>query len=121
MRSIFGLRHKDSGALLDPSDPADKESPRLKLGLERGSLLGRQRDEQAARRLRIKTERDDRLWRAVERHVLRGEVAVSRVAARAHILARKIERAVDRRQTLPLEHEPHAAAVRDLVRVAEQT
>ena len=50
----------------------------------------------------------------------RGEVAVARVAARAHALAREVERAVDRRQPLRLEHDPHAAAIRDLVRVPEQ-
>ena len=50
----------------------------------------------------------------------RGEVAVPRIAARAHALAREVERAVDRGQPLRLEHDADAAAIGDLVRVAEQ-
>ena len=50
----------------------------------------------------------------------RDELAVARVAARADALAREVERAVDRREALGLEHDPHAAAVGHLVGVAEE-
>jgi hypothetical protein len=52
--------------------------------------------------------------------VPRGEVAVARVAARAHALARGVERAVDRREALGLQPDAHTAALGDLVRVAEE-
>src|ERR687887_2032821 len=40
----------DAAPLLDVADPADEQPPRRELGLERGALLGRKRDEEAARR-----------------------------------------------------------------------
>ena len=56
-----------------------------------GAALGRDRDEQAARGLRVVAERDERLRHVAVRASTcrRGEVAVARVAARAHALARQ--------------------------------
>src|SRR4030095_3098360 len=92
--------HLNSEALLDPSDPADEELARLEFSLERWSLLRRQRDQQAAGGLGIEAERDDRLRRAVERHVGGGEGAGSRGAARADIFSREGERALARPQAV---------------------
>ena len=61
MRSIFELLDVDAGPLLDASDPAKEESSRRELGLERGTALGRQRHEQTACRLRVVSERIERL------------------------------------------------------------
>src|SRR5204862_2756999 len=83
MRSIFGLRNQDSGALLDSTDPTQEQLLRLELRLEGRALVGRQRDQQATGGLRVEAERDDRLRGAVEDDVGGGEVAVARVAARA--------------------------------------
>ena len=49
-----------------------------------------------------------------------GEIAVARVAARAHAVASQVEGAVDGREARGLEPNTHAAPVGDLVRVPEE-
>src|SRR5438105_6542925 len=114
------LLDDDAASLLDVADPADEEPSRGELGLERRPLRGRERDEQAARRLRVVAERRQHAGDAVGPDVRRREVAVPRVAARADALARHVERAVDRREALRLEPKTHAAPLRDLPRVPEE-
>src|SRR5205085_10422089 len=107
-------------SLLDVADPADEEPPRRELGLERRPLLGRERDAQAAVRLRVVTERREHVGDTVEPDVRGREVAVPRVAARADALARHVERTVDRREPLRLEPQPDAAPLGHLARVPEE-
>src|SRR5947207_2435738 len=103
------LLDDDAAPLLDVADPADEEPPRGELGLERRSLLGRERDEQAAGRLRVVAEGHQHVGDAVEPDVRRREVAVPRVAARADALARHVERPVDRGEPLRLKAHTNAA------------
>ena len=49
------------------------------------------------------------------------EVTVTRIAARPDALACQVERAVDRRESLGLQHEPNAAPLRNLVRMSEES
>src|SRR5215210_5390819 len=90
----------DSGALLHASDAADEELAGAELRLEGRAAFGRDGDEQSARRLRVVAERFERARQAVRRDTGRCEVAVAWIAARADALARKVERAVDRRKAL---------------------
>src|SRR5207253_3225736 len=119
--SLASLPDENPGALLDATDSPDEELARRELGLERSTMLGRQGDEQAARRLRVVGKRIERLGQAVFRHVCGCEVTVTRIAARPHALACQVERTVDRRESLGLQHEPNAAPLRNLVRMSEES
>src|SRR5919204_439243 len=115
------LEDENPGAFLHASDSADEELASGELGFERGSALGGDRDEQAARGLRVVAERLERVREAGRVHVGGREVAVARVAAGPNRLPCKIERTVDRREALRLEPQGNAAASRHLVRMPEET
>src|SRR5207244_11485329 len=93
----------DAGPFLDRTDAAQEQVLRLERCLERWALLLRKRHEQPTSRLRVVAERVESLRDAGGRYVSRRKVAVARIAARAHALAREIKRAVDRRGAIRLE------------------
>src|SRR5262249_59711404 len=101
-------------------DGADERSLGGDLRVERSALVGGQRHEQTARCLRIEAERFERRVQLVTRDVTAREVAVARIAARPHAVPGEIESAVDRGEPLRLEADPHAAALRHLVRAPAQ-
>src|SRR5262245_10993271 len=77
------LAQHDSGSGLDGADPADEQAATVELGLERGGALARDRDEEAAGRLRVVRERLERERDAVRLDRGLRELAVATVAARA--------------------------------------
>ena len=84
---------QDAGALFHGAHPGEEEARALELGLERERLLGRERNEQPACRLRVVREREQLVRHAVAGDVRAGEVAVARIAARAHSGAGRFQRA----------------------------
>src|ERR1051325_8615234 len=115
------LLNDDACALLDASDATDEQPSRRELRLERSASLGRQRDEEPARGLRVVRQRFERLVDTVRPHVRAREVAVARIPAGADAVACEIKGAVDRREPRGLEPDADAAAIGHLVRVAEKS
>src|SRR4051812_31825336 len=114
------LDDEDAGALFDRADPAQEEVAGSELRFEHGPPLGRERDEQPARRLRVVAEGYERLRHALKRQMPPGEIPVARIAAGANPLPGKVEGSVDRGEAFGLEPDADATAVGHLVRVAEE-
>src|SRR5581483_2427334 len=98
------------------ADPREEETPRPELGLQRERLVGRKRDEEPARGLRVVAEREELLGRAVR--LDRRELAVAPVAPGADAFARRLACAGERGQSL--EHDADAAPLGHLVGVTEE-
>src|SRR3954447_18690528 len=112
--------YDDARTGLNPADALQEQLACAERAREGERLVGRQRDQQAARRLRVVAERKQLLREAVGLDVRSGEVAIARVAARPDAAPRDLECAVERRQRRGVEADPDAAAVGRLVHMPEE-
>ena len=92
----------------------------MNVAVEHSAFVRGQRDQQAARGLRVVGERQQILRDAVRLDVRPGEVAVPGVAAGANAGRARPRARREERQLAGVELDPDAAPLRHLVRVAEQ-